>query len=88
MIMYIGGLGSGEYIKVKFDMSKNMYQMQFLELLVLILVGQINMICKGLIIDGMFVYLINLLMFEQNCCVFVLQLGKMVDNSYVIVVNL
>lgn len=39
MMMYMGGVGSGEYVKVKFDMMKFIYQLQFIELLVLILVG-------------------------------------------------
>ena len=84
---YTGGSGSGEYIKVKFDTSKNTYQMQFLESSVPTSAGQVNTTRKGLIIDGTFVHPANLPTREQNRCAFVLQSGKTADNSYAITVN-
>ena len=84
---YTGGSGSGEYIKVKFDTSKNTYQMQFLESSVPTSAGQINTTRKGLTIDGTFVHPTNLPTPEQNRCAFVLQSGKTADNSYAITVN-
>ena len=84
---YTGGSGSGEYIKVKFDTSKNTYQMQFLESSVPTSAGQINTTRKGLTINGAFVHPTNLPTAEQNRCAFVLQSGKTDDNSYAITVN-
>lgn len=84
---YTGGSGSGEYIKVKFDTSKNTYQMQFIESPVPISTGQVNNTRKGLTINGTFVHPTNLPTPEQNRCAFVLQSGKTADNSYSIHVN-
>ncbi|MCL6467369.1 MAG: DUF2957 domain-containing protein, partial [Ralstonia sp.] len=84
---YTGGSGSGEYIKVKFDTSKNTYQMQFLESSVPTSAGQVNTTRKGLTINGTFVHPTNLPTPEQNRCAFVLQSGKTADNSYAITVN-
>lgn len=84
---YTGGSGSGEYIKVKFDTSKNTYQMQFLESSVPTSAGQINTTRKGLTINGTFAHPTNLPTAEQNRCAFVLQSGKTADNSYAITVN-
>ncbi|ANH74972.1 hypothetical protein ACS15_0957 [Ralstonia insidiosa] len=84
---YTGGSGSGEYIKVKFDTSKNTYQMQFIESSVPTSAGQVNNTRKGLTINGTFVHPTNLPTPEQNRCAFVLQSGKTADNSYAITVN-
>lgn len=84
---YTGGSGSGEYIKVRFDTSKNTYQMQFIESSVPTSAGQINNTRKGLTINGTFVHPTNLPTAEQNRCAFVLQSGKTTDNSYAITVN-
>ena len=84
---YTGGSGSGEYIKVKFDTSKNTYQMQFIESSVPTSAGQVNNTRKGLTINGAFVHPTNLPTPEQNRCAFVLQSGKTADNSYAITVN-
>ena len=84
---YTGGSGSGEYIKVKFDTSKNTYQMQFIESSVPTSAGQVNNTRKGLTINGNFVHPTNLPTPEQNRCAFVLQSGKTADSSYAITVN-
>lgn len=43
--------------------------------------------CVGLMISGVFYYLINFLMVEQNCCVFVFDSGVMSDGVYLVMIN-
>jgi hypothetical protein len=100
--VYTGGSGSGEYIKVKFDTSKQQYQMTFVESEVPISAGQVNTTRAGLTITGTFAHPdaysitgahgaaatpLKLPTDEQNRCAFVLQSGQTADGRYQVAIN-
>ncbi|WP_175981754.1 DUF2957 domain-containing protein [Burkholderia sp. BCC1630] len=79
---YTGGSGSGEYVKVRFDTTKNTYRMQFVASSVPTSPGQINATRAGLTIEGAFHHPTNLPTAEQNRCAFVLDSGATQDGLY------
>ncbi|KVC56012.1 DUF2957 domain-containing protein [Burkholderia stagnalis] len=84
---YTGGSGSGEYVKVRFDTTKQTYQMQFIESSVPTSAGQINTTRAGLTISGAFHHPTNLPTAEQNRCAFILDSGATSDGSYAVKIN-
>ncbi|PCE30597.1 DUF2957 domain-containing protein [Burkholderia ubonensis] len=84
---YTGGAGSGEYVKVRFDTTKQTYQMQFIESSVPTSAGQINSTRAGLTISGAFHRPTNLPTAEQNRCAFVLDSGATSDGAYAVTIN-
>lgn len=99
---YTGGSGSGEYIKVSFDTSKQQYRMTFVESEVPTSAGQINTTRAGLTITGGFEHPdryrvanaagaattpLALPTGEQNRCAFVLKNGKTADGRYEVTID-
>ncbi|KVO00364.1 hypothetical protein WJ70_03850 [Burkholderia ubonensis] len=84
---YTGGAGSGEYVKVRFDTTKQTYQLQFIESSVPTSAGQINNTRAGLTISGAFHHPSNLPTAEQNRCAFVLDSGATSDGAYAVTIN-
>ncbi|WP_206957943.1 DUF2957 domain-containing protein [Trinickia acidisoli] len=99
---FTGGAGSGEYIKVQFDTSKQQYRMTFIESEVPTSAGQINTTRAGLTITGSYqtpdLYSVpnaqgvattpfKLPTVEQNRCAFVLENGQTADGSYKVAIH-
>ncbi|WP_407973345.1 DUF2957 domain-containing protein (plasmid) [Burkholderia pyrrocinia] len=84
---YAGGSGSGEYVKVRFDTSRQTYRMQFIASSVPTSFGEINVTRAGLTIEGTFHHPSNLPTAEQNRCAFVLDSGATQDQHYQVAIN-
>lgn len=86
-IIYTGGSGSGEYVKVRFDTAALTYQMQFILSSIPTSAGQLNTTRAGKTISGSFHHPSTLPTPEQNRCAFVLENGTSTDNSYSVTIN-